>query len=407
MKQTDNKKRKVVQSILWGVITGIAIAVTFMAGFVTRDLLGGPVLASPFSEQETYPLLDEVQILIDQYYLMDQPTYTERQYAAIRGMLAALDDRYTFFIDPPVAQSESDVLAGTYGGVGVQVQRSEAGELVLYPFDNSPASEAGIQEGDVLLAIDGEAIDFSTRQDVIDQMLRGEVRRSNGVNLTFARDGEEQTLFVPFGVIDIPSVVWRTLDEQDDTPVGYIQVLRFTNRTPDEVLDALDTLTENRVQGIILDLRDNSGGLLQESVDVAGHFLDGGVVVYERNVDGERVFRADRGAEANALPLAVLVNNGTASAAELVAGAIQDRDRGILIGQSTFGKGTVQQIFRLSDDSSLHVTSAEWFTPARNEIAGTGLEPDIAMIPDENGRDVELGEALRYIEEQITETAQQ
>ena len=407
MKQTDNKKRKVVQSILWGVITGIAIAVTFMAGFVTRDLLGGPVLASPFSEQETYPLLDEVQILIDQYYLMDQPTYTERQYAAIRGMLAALDDRYTFFIDPPVAQSESDVLAGTYGGVGVQVQRSEAGELVLYPFDDSPASEAGIQEGDVLLAIDGEAIDFSTRQDVIDQMLRGEVRRSNGVNLTFARDGEEQTLFVPFGVIDIPSVVWRTLDEQDDTPVGYIQVLRFTNRTPDEVLDALDTLTENRVQGIILDLRDNSGGLLQESVDVAGHFLDGGVVVYERNVDGERVFRADRGAEANALPLAVLVNNGTASAAELVAGAIQDRDRGILIGQSTFGKGTVQQIFRLSDDSSLHVTSAEWFTPARNEIAGTGLEPDIAMIPDENGRDVELGEALRYIEEQITETAQQ
>ncbi len=407
MKQTINKQQKIVQSVLWGVIIGIAIAVTFMAGFVTRDLLGGPVLASPFAEQETYPLLDEVQILIDQYYLKDQPEYTERQYAAIRGMLTALDDRYTFFIDPPVAQSESDVLAGTYGGIGAQVQRTETGELVLYPFDDSPADEAGIQEGDVLLAIDGDAVDFSVQQDVIDQMLRGEVRRGNGIELTFSRDGDEQTQFVPFGVINIPSVVWRTLSDQDATPIGYIQVLRFTNRTPDEVVDSLKALNEDNVEGIILDLRNNSGGLLQESVDVAGHFLDGGVVVYERNVDGERIFRADSGTEANSLPLAVLVNNGTASAAELVAGAIQDRDRGILIGQSTFGKGTVQQIFRLSDDSSLHVTSAEWFTPARNEIAGTGLEPDITMIPDENGRDVELGEALRYIEEQIMETESQ
>lgn len=401
MNKRPSNEQSLARSIVWGLTFGVAIALSFSAGFITRDLAGISALASPLSSGNGYELLDEIQALIDTNYLYEQPSYDERQYSAARGMLSSLDDRYTFFVDPPVAQSESDVLAGTYGGVGVQIQRSEQGDLLMFPFEDSPAAAAGIQEGDILVAVDSEPVDYQVRQDVIDQMLRGEVKRNNGVDITYRRDGDETTVFVPFEVINVPSVIWRILPEGEN--LGYIQVLRFTNRTPDELAEAVEDLQDQNTTGLILDLRDNSGGLLQESVDVAGAFLDGGVVVYERDIDGEHIFKADEGTIADGLPLVVLVNNGTASAAELVAGAIQDRGRGILIGQRTFGKGTVQQIFRLSDGSSIHITSAEWFTPARNQISNVGLEPDITMIPDENGRDVELGEAIRHLQDKLTE----
>jgi len=152
------------------------------------------------------------------------------------------------------------------------------------------------------------------------------------------------------------------------------------------------------VKGLIIDLRNNSGGLLQESIAVASQFVDGKVIVYERTYQDERAVNAENGGLATDLPLVVLVNQNTASAAELVAGAIQDHGRGILVGQVTYGKGSVQQIFRLSDDSSIHITSAEWLTPKRNHLDGVGLQPDITMIPDPNGRDVEIGEAIRALE---------
>lgn len=386
------------RSILWGILTGLSIAGAFVLGFLTRDFAAASVSASSlFSNEAGYTLLDEVQSLIDAHYLREQPSYSMRQYAAINGVLGSLEDRYTFFVDPPVAQSESDVLAGTYGGVGVQIVRSENGELQLFPFDDSPAAEAGIQDGDILIAVDHQPVTIETRTDVIDQMLRGEVKRGNGVNLRYQRNNVEDDQFIPFGVINVPSVVWRIANT--DARIGYVQIIRFTSRTPDEVDEAVTELIEQaKVEGIIVDLRNNSGGLLQESVDVADKFLDGGVIVYERDNEGERIFEATNGTLVpDSMPLIVLVNGGTASAAELVAGALKDRDRAILIGQRTFGKGTVQQIYRLSDNSSVHITSAEWFTPQRYALDGQGIEPDIAMIPDENNRDVEIGEAVRQI----------
>ncbi len=401
MESSQIRSYNLRQSIITGASIGVSLALAFAAGFILRDLTSPtPIVMAAIgtdAEQNGYRLLDEVQNLLDDHYLREQPAYEERQYAAIRGVLGTLEDRYTFLIDPPVAQSESDVLAGTYGGVGVQIQRAENGDLVLFPFEESPALEVGILEGDVLIAINNEPVTFEEQQDAIDQRLRGEVKDDNGVEMTVRRDEEEIDFFVPFGVINVPSVVWRTLT-QDET-IGYVQVIRFTNRTPSELETALVELAEQNIQALVLDLRNNSGGLLQESVAVADQFLSGGVLVYESNTDeGERIFEAEDESVAPDVPLAVLVNGGTASAAELVAGAIQDRERGILIGQTTFGKGTVQQIFRLSDNSSLHVTSAEWFTPNRNELDGVGITPTITMIPDENGRDVELGEAIRYLQ---------
>lgn len=403
MQKSKSKYASLGYSLVVGVLFGVGAAVIFAAGFFFRDLVGMPsVFAAPFaSEQDGYPLLDEVQAIIDQHYLREQPDYSIRQYAAIRGMLVALEDRYTFFIDPPVAQSESDVLAGTYGGVGVEVRRNEQGDFVLYPYKDSPAAAAGIAEGDILKAVNGTPVDLSTPQDSLDQMLRGEVKEGNGAEVTVIQaDDNELTVFIPFAVINVPSVLWRVLSE--DEQIGYVEILRFTSRTPEELQTALTELNSAGITSLVLDLRNNAGGLLQESIDVASQFLlDTEVVVYERDNDSEQAFNARGDALAADLPIAVLVNGGTASAAELVAGAIRDNEHGILVGQKTFGKGTVQQIFRLSDESSLHVTSAEWLTPGRAPLDGTGLEPDIAMIPDPNGRDVELGEAVRQLQQQI------
>jgi len=400
---TKQKTATIGRSILYGALAGIGLAIVFSAGFFVRDLMDMPSVfaASPSRVDEPgYPLLDEVQDLLDQHFLREQPDYTQRQYAAIRGMLGALGDRNTFFIEPPVAQSESDVLAGTYGGIGVNVQRSTTGEFLLFPFDDGPAIEAGVEDGDVLTAVNGEPLATDTHPDAVNQMLRGEVKDDNGVEITLLRGDEELTLFVLFEVINIPSVQWRVLQEDDE--VGYIQILRFSSRTPDEFLVAYEELEGRGVRGLVVDLRDNFGGLLQESIDVASIFLDGGNVLYEVTQDGEREYAvSDEVDGVVELPVVVLVNQGTASASELLAGALQDRERAVLIGQNTYGKGTIQQIYQLSDSSSIHITSAEWLTPDRNRLDGVGLEPDIPMIPDENGRDVELDEAIRYLNTQF------
>lgn len=402
MRNSSDKSRQLWRSILLGLVCGVGIALIFTAGFFFRELAGLPVrVSASASDADSYPLLDEVQSLLDSHFVREQPDFPTRQYAAVRGMLSALADPYTFFIDPPVAASESDVLAGTYGGIGVQIQRSEAGELVLYPFADSPALAAGIEAGDILRALDGQAVDVTLPQDTIDQMLRGEVRDGNGVEITVDRaaTGESFTAFVPFAVINVPSIVWRVL--QEDSELGYVQIMRFTSRTPEELITAIEDLRAADITGLVLDLRGNTGGLLQESITVADEFIDTGVIVHERDNTSEEAHNARGGGVAVDIPLAVLINERTASGAELVAGAIQDQSRGILIGTTTYGKGTVQQIFPLTDGSSLHVTSSEWFTPNHQPLDQVGLQPDIPMQPDPNGLDVVLGEAIRQLQDEL------
>lgn len=408
MRNASENAKELRRSIVMGILLGVTLAAAFLAGFLVRDYVQAELptvfAAQVPADSEGYPLVDEVQALLDNHYLRPLPEYAQRQYAAIRGLLGALNDRNTFFIEPPVAQSESDVLAGTYGGIGVTLQRSSNNDFVLYPFPDGPAANAGILTGDILRVVNGQVLDGSEQQDAVDQLLRGEVKENNGVEITVERDGvgEAITVFIQFDVINVPSVLWRVLSQ--DERIGYVQLLRFTNRTPAELDEALADLTTQGIQALVLDVRNNGGGLLQESIQVAGRFLDGGVVLYEQTRAGERVYEAERETVPRVIadiPLVVLVNGGTASAAELVAGAIQDRERGTLLGQVTYGKGTIQQIFTLSDRSSIHVTSAEWFTPNRSALDGVGLVPDIAMIPDASGRDIEIDEAIRFLQREL------
>lgn len=394
MRPNTSSRQQITHALMRGALTGIALGTAFLAGFIIRGR--GSVTAQE-ENSRLFPLLVEVNNLIETHYLREVPEAPQMEYAAIRGYLAELDDPYTFFIDPPVAQSESDVLAGQYGGIGVQVKRSEDGLLLLYPFRDSPAKTAGIEDGDVLVAVDGAEIAPDERLDVIDRLLRGEVEDGRGVTLTIQKPdtANTQVIFVEFAVVNVPSVVWRPLAQEPS--FGYIQIIRFTSRTPDELHEALADLEAQNITALVLDLRSNSGGLLQESVEVASEFLDGGVVFYENYRDDEKSVEASEGEAMPGVPIIVLVNGGTASAAELVAGALLDSGRATLIGQTTYGKGSVQLIFRLADDSSVHITSAEWFTPNRTPLDGNGLEPTISMIPAEDGRDVELGEAIRFL----------
>lgn len=403
MSANGSRKSRLARAAVRGMLTGAVISGVFLAGFLLRGQV--PAAADDEGDRPEFPLLVEVKELLEDNYLRPLPEERVMEYAAVRGYLGELSDPYTFFIDPPVAQNESDVLAGQYGGIGVQVQRSEQGDIVLYPFPEGPAARAGVENGAILVAVDGVALSPDERIDVVDGMLRGEVGEGRGVTITIRLPGEDETrdLFIEFEVVQVPSIVWRMLAEEET--FGYVQIIRFTSRTPDELRTALADLESQGAVAIVLDLRGNSGGLLQESVQVASEFLDGGVVFYEVRRNGETVTNALPGGAWIEQPLVVLVDAGTASAAELVAGAIRDRDRGILIGQRTYGKGSVQLIFRLSDGSSVHITSAEWFTPNRTPLEGNGLEPTIAMIPDESGRDVELGEAVRQLREIVSAQA--
>ncbi len=398
----SSAQQHLAKTLIRGALAGAVLSVVFLAGF----FLGGklPVGAQPASEQANFPLLAEVRQLLQSHYLRPLPDARTLEHGAIRGYLDVLDDPFTYFIEPPSAQNESDVLAGEYGGIGAQLKLDERGFFVLYPFPQGPALQAGIQDGDILLAVNGEPIAAGTRLDEVERLLRGEVGEGRGVTLTVRRPEEETTreVFVPFAVVQVPSVVWRVLAQEPR--IGYVQVMRFTARTPDELRAALDELAAQGAVALVLDLRNNSGGLLQEAVEVASEFLDGGVVFYEVTREGETEKRATPGGKALDQPLMVLVNHGTASAAELVAGALRDHKRGTLIGQRTYGKGSVQYIFRLADESSVHITAAEWLTPNRDPINGVGLEPDISMIPAEDGRDVELGEAIRQLRAQLETT---
>lgn len=390
------------RSIVLGIGIGLMLAVVFVAGYVARDLIGRPLLMptvlSASQDENEYSLLNEVEAIVQHHFVREIPPKTVREYAAIRAVLATLNDPYTFFIEPPVAASESQVLAGTYGGIGVQIVRTEDGGLELYPFADGPAAAAGVQNGDRLLAVNGIPVDQSTPPDELDQSLRGEVVEGNGVTITLHRRTIDTTfdVFVEFAVINVPSVIWRVLSE--DPRIGYVQIERFTSRTPDEIRAALAELRTSGIAALVLDLRGNTGGLLQESIVVADEFIDSGVLIVERDADEENVYEAVSGGAGVDLPLVVLVNQRTASGAEIVAGALQDNQRALLIGQRTYGKGTVQQIFPLSDGSSIHVTSSEWFTPSLRPLDQVGLSPDLEIAPDPAGRDIELGEAVRQLQ---------
>jgi carboxyl-terminal processing protease len=306
------------------------------------------------------------------------------------------------FVEPQSHQREKEDLRGSFGGIGVTMRRNAQGDLVLTPLPDSPALKVGVEDGDVLISVDGKPITPTMSYDDVAAVVRGQVGTQVKIMVQRAGQSEPIVFAITREVIETPSVSSRIL--QGSPQIGYLAIDRFTERTGDEVQSALKDLKQKGARQIVFDLRDNGGGLLDSAVDVASQFIGDGVVLYEKQKgQDERTFRVKPGGLATDMPIVVLVNPATASASEIVAGALRDRGRAILIGEQTYGKGSVQHIYDLNDGSSLHVTAAEWFTPDRHQLTGNGLKPDIAAPPSSDdsaaGRDPQLDRAVAYLQE--------
>lgn len=343
----------------------------------------------------------EVWGLVKDKFYGELPEDQEAAYGAIRGSLATLEDPYTIFVEPQPRALEKADLEGQFGGIGAFVFRDDAGRVLLEPMIDSPAERAGLQRGDALVKIDDTPIRPEMSTDEIVLLIRGDV--GSTVTLTLERAGaaEPVVLTIERAIIESPSVEWRVLEE--DPAIGYIKISRFSARTGRELRRALTDLSDQGATQLIVDLRNNGGGLLDAAIEVTSQFLREGVVLYEdRRDNSEQTYQVQGGGKALDQPLVVLVNAGTASASEIVAGALQDYQRAALIGEHTFGKGSVQLVYDLSDSSSLHVTVAKWLTPNRRQIDGQGLFPDIEVPFSEsdhaNGLDPQLARAISFLQ---------
>jgi len=386
---------KVKSAIL--VFLGILLfAGTFGTGFATATVLNRHL--NPMAEEtDAFQLFWEAWGLVERDFFGHLPDETQLTYGAIRGSLATLNDPYTIFVEPQPREMERDALRGHFGGIGAYVTQDEEGRFLLDPIDEGqPAAVAGILTGDVLLAIDRQPVTPEMTVEDVVVTIRGPVGEE--VTLTVLHPGETTPVDVTVmrAIIELPSAIWRILDQEPT--IGYIQLTRFTERSSAEVETAIKELTATGADRLVLDLRHNGGGLLQSAIQVLGHFLDNDVVLNEQRAgQEERSIRASRGGIATETPLVVLVDGGTASASEIVAGALQDLERAPLVGQKTFGKGSVQLIYDLSDGSSLHVTSARWYTPSHQPLDGQGLEPTFVVAHDESDQDRQLERAIEVL----------
>ena len=414
---------KTVKTIVFVVLGAILLAGTFSGGVIVGWVLPGTQTASllaPILETETLgqqpqatqmaqaeaqnatndlfaPFWQAWDIVHDQY--LEQPVDDEQlMQGAIRGMLDSLGDPYTSYMNPVEYEEQQSPLNGEYEGIGVWVDSTGEILTVISPIPNSPAEEIGLRPGDQIIAVDGEDVTGMDGSLVIRKILGPE---GSKVNLTIRREGVD-----PFDVqierarITVPSVEGKMLDEG----VAYIELYNFGENTARELHSTLRDLLREDPTGLILDLRYNGGGYLDTAVSVLSEFFPSNtVIMYEEFSDGSmRELSTGSGGLAQEIPLVVLVNEGSASASEITAGAIQDYGRGQLVGTTTFGKGLVQNWVALNNDQgAMRVTIARWLTPDKRQIHGEGLEPDVVVeITEqqlENDQDPQLEKAIEIL----------
>jgi len=320
---------------------------------------------------------------------------------AVEGMIKVLDDPYSKYLNKKHFKMVEEEAEGNYEGVGIMLGMEDSKLTVISPIKNTPAEKAGIKTNDVIVEIDDQTTKDMTINQAV-KLIRGKVGTT--VVLTIEREGEAKPLEFKLerAKINIPNVTSEIVDGD----IGYIRLHYFSRGAGEDIKKAVKDLKDQGAKGIIFDLRNNPGGLLDESIDVASAFVESGVIVKIKERKGnEKAHYAKGGADAN-IPLVVLVNKGSASASEIVAGAIQDTGRGVIVGETTFGKGSVQEVRRLSDGSGLLVTVAKYFTPKGRSIHKKGVKPDevIEVDPDVplKDKDLQLDKAKEIIKDRIS-----
>ncbi len=344
-----------------------------------------------------YQLIRDVLDLLEQQFYGEIPDNQTLTYGAIRGLLTTLDDPYTSFIEPKAAAILNEDASGEFEGIGATVRMREDGYLeVVRPLPGQPAEAAGILPGDLILSVNNVSIVGMSLYEAI-SYVRGPA--GTEARLEIARPGEPEPIYITVirARIELPIVEYRMLDND----IAYILLTEFDATAAQRVETALQELIQQSPKGLIFDLRDNPGGYLDQAIKVADIFLGEGVVAIKRDSTGREAryysFDGDVGED---IPMVVLINGGSASASEIVAGALQDRERAILIGETTLGKGSVQMPNNLRDGSQLRVTIARWYTPNDHNIHNEGLQPDIEVPqpPDTPvDEDPQLDRAVEYL----------
>ena len=372
-----NKKIKVLVSLFFVVI--------FVFGFLLgANISFGKKDAASSDDKEIYEYLKTFSDVIDlvKKNYVEEISDKEIVYSAIKGILESLDP-HSSFMPPDMYKDMQTDTKGEFGGIGIEISIKDGFPVVITPIEDTPAFNEGIKAGDLIVKIDGKPTKNMNLVDVV-KMIRGQ--KGKAINLSIAREGLQgmKEYTVVRDIIQVKSVKFKMLDED----YGYIRIVQFQEKTSRDLDNALKELEKankgKALKGLVLDLRNDPGGLLEQAVEVSDKFLSDGVVVSiegrgekKKPEDNKMKFFAKKKNDDYLNPLVVLINEGSASASEIVAGALQDYKRAIIVGTKSFGKGSVQTIFPLGDGSAVRLTTAKYYTPKGRSIQGEGVEPDI------------------------------
>ncbi len=381
--EVKNSRKHTVRHIVVVVVFLASLGGAFAAGTVTGFTARA---ASASDEPSQFSVFWEAWSLVDKYFVdQDKIDATKMTYGAIQGMLSTLgDENHTVFFSPEEAKQQAESMEGSFEGIGAYVESKEGYIHIVAPIHGSPAEDAGILAGDIVFKVNGEDVAGLPEWEVISK-IRGPAGTSVVLNVLHVDEKKPVDITVQRGKIDVESVTWSRIP---DTDFAYVKISQFADDTGNEldrVLKAVNAAAKERpIKGILLDLRNNPGGYLAEALRVNSEFLPtGDVILHERDAqDKIKTWKSSGNGEAREIPMVVLINEGTASAGEITAGALQENGRAKLLGQPTLGTGTVLQPFTLSDGSVVRLGVTNWLTPKQNLIKGEGIKPDISLEQD-------------------------
>jgi carboxyl-terminal processing protease len=365
---------------------GWLILVALLAGnlVVGAHLYNRPPEGDTDTAYERMALFTKVLEQVREHYVDDEKTsYKDLIYGAMRGMLQSLDP-HSQFLDPEMYSDMKDDTAGEFGGLGIVISVKDGVLTIVAPMEDTPGFRAGLLSGDKIIEIGGKSTDGVSLSEAVKQ-LRGQPGTKVTIKILRPKTQDVKTMELTRAKINVPSVKDARIVEDG---IGYLRIVQFNEPTAKALQDALDGLIKQNMRALIIDLRNNPGGLLTAAIEVSEKFIERGkLVVYTqgRTEKQQQTFRAKGRHHLLDFPIVILVNGGSASASEIVAGALQDHRRAILLGEKTFGKGSVQSVLPLDDGSAIRLTTAKYYTPSKRVIHERGIEPDIvvAMAPDD------------------------